>query len=140
MPISDTQSEADRQALRFFGAGDDRLPAAMRGGQFQRVAQRNLTGSRGKPPLQGGQVNVQSQHFARNAAGFFGNEFKESDAGSERGSIFQHNAARFYEMDEPGPGEKPFRVEKQGEVGAAAQRSVSVLNEQRLKEHVRYLL
>ncbi len=56
-----------------------------------------------------------------------------------QGSMFQKNAAAFYDMDAPATGERPFNIPKTipktGGPAAPAQKG-SVLNEMRLKEHV----
>jgi hypothetical protein len=55
-------------------------------------------------------VNTAGQHYKRDQAKFFGTSYVPSDAGSERGSIFQQNAAAFYETAKPKPGERPFKI------------------------------
>ncbi len=58
-----------------------------------------------------------------------------SDKGSEKGSIFQQNAAAFYETVKPKPGERPFKISEKNLKDKNADKGKSVLNEMRLREH-----
>lgn len=84
-------------------------------------------------------VPKNSQHFKRDQAQFYGHSYVPSDKSSDRGSIFQNNAAEFYGMEKPGHGEQPFRITSQDLKNPAQSqpKQVSVLNEMRLKEHER---
>lgn len=79
------------------------------------------------------------QHFKRDQAKFFGEDYVPSDKGSDRGSIFQQNAAEFYGVDKPAHGEQPFRISQNNlqDPRKNEPKNVSVLNEMKLKEHER---
>ncbi len=55
-------------------------------------------------------VNTKGQHFKQDQAKFFGQTYVPSDKSSDRGSVFQNNAAAFYETAKPKAGEKPFKI------------------------------
>lgn len=80
---------------------------------------------------------VSNQHFKRDQAKFYGEEYVPSDKSSDRGSIFQNNAAQFYGMEAPAHGEKPFKITQKdlADPRKDQPKNVSVLNEMRLKEH-----
>lgn len=93
---------------------------------------------------QGGATQVvrtpgSEQHFKRAQAQFYGEEYQYSDAGSDKGSIFQHNAANFYGMDPPAHGERPFKISESNlkNPNQNEPKNTSVLNERRLMEHER---
>lgn len=77
-----------------------------------------------------------SQHFKRDLANFYGEPYKPSDHGSVKGSIFQNNAAEFYGIDKPEPGERPFKIDENNMEDPSKNKPVtSVLNERKLKQH-----
>lgn len=81
-------------------------------------------------------IDQNKQHFKRDAAHFHGQSYKPSEAGSANGSIFQDNAAEFYGLAKPEDGEKPFKINKEDlKDPNNAKKTVSVLNERRLKNH-----
>ena len=55
---------------------------------------------------------------------------------SSQGSIFQKNAATFYGIKPPLPGERPIKIEKPSIDMVKTSKGFSILNEQRLKQHV----
>lgn len=81
------------------------------------------------------EVNKNGQHFKRDQAKFWGQSYKDSDRGSEKGSIFQDNAAEFYGTDKPAQGERPFKISEDNCKQSNDNKGKSVLNEMRLKEH-----
>jgi hypothetical protein len=89
-------------------------------------------------PIHHEQPNPNSQHYKKDMANFHGQTYVPSDKGSDRGSIFQNNAAEFYGAEKPAHGEKPFRISENNlqDPNKQLQNAVgSVLNERRLKEH-----
>ena len=80
-----------------------------------------------------------SQHFKRDQAQFYGQSYAPSDKSSDRGSIFQGNAAQFYGMEPPQHGEKPFKISTKNlsDPSKGQTQQPSVLNEMKLKEHER---
>jgi len=80
-------------------------------------------------------IDDSKQHFKKDAANFYGENYKSSVAGSAKGSIFQDNAAEFYGLPHPEHGEKPFKVNEQDLKDPKAVPKKSVLNERRLKNH-----
>lgn len=93
----------------------------------------------GMKPAEKPQVPGNSQHFKKDQAQFYGQSYVASDKSSDRGSIFQNNAAEFYGMDKPEHGEKPFRISIRDlqDPSKTQQNKGSVLNEMKLKEHER---
>ena len=80
--------------------------------------------------------NENSQHYKRDVAKFYGESYKSSDRESDRGSIFQGNAANFYGLDQPAEGDKPFVIHKNDlEDPNKNKKMKSVLNQRRLKKH-----
>jgi hypothetical protein len=79
------------------------------------------------------------QHFKKDQAAFYGQSYAPSEKTSDRGSIFQNNAAEFYGFEKPAHGEKPFVVSSKNLQDPRTQQNQgkSVLNEMRLKEHER---
>lgn len=100
--------------------------------KFRNVAQGPQPQLRNDPPSNG-------QHYKRAQAAFYGENYVPSDKSSDRGSIFQDNAAEFYGIEKPEHGEKPFKVSsKELEDPRKYQpKQVSVLNDMKLKEHER---
>lgn len=81
-------------------------------------------------------INQQSQHYKKTAAQFYGHSYKASDKGSEKGSVFQANAAAFYETAKPKPGAPKVHLnEANFKDNTKQHQGKSVLNEMRLKEH-----
>lgn len=80
-------------------------------------------------------VNKRSQHFKKSAAQFFEQSYAPSDKGSDRGSIFQNNAAEFYQTTQPKEGERPFKIHEGDLKDQAPNKGKSVLNEMKLKQH-----
>ena len=91
-----------------------------------------VTGQKVKTPIEG-------QHLKRAQAQFYGVDYAYSDQGSERGSIFQHNAANFYGCEPPAPGERPFKISDNDTIDQRKNepKNVSILNERKLQEHER---
>ena len=65
-------------------------------------------------------------------AQFHGEKFEVSS----QGSIFQKNAANFYGIEQPRKGERPFEIRKPTKEEVCKSKGFSVLNEQKLKQHV----
>ena len=80
-------------------------------------------------------VDQKAQHFKRDQAKFFGQTYVPSDKSSEKGSIFQQNAAAFYETAAPKSGERPFKIKQDDCKDKNPVKGKSVLNENRLREH-----
>lgn len=82
------------------------------------------------------QVNTNSGHYKKDAAAFYNTKHCESES---QGSVFQRNAANFYDEDVPAHGERPYKIDKHAMAANAQanqqQQPSSYLNEQRLKEH-----
>ncbi|CDW78556.1 UNKNOWN [Stylonychia lemnae] len=90
---------------------------------------------------QGPQVNVTSGHFKKDAGKFYGmDHVSETES---QGSVFQKNAANFYGMEAPPQGERPFKIQKvipNHQPGENQKQVVSVLNEQKLREHEQQIM
>jgi hypothetical protein len=83
---------------------------------------------------------IQGQHFKKDQAAFYGQSYAPSDKSSDRGSIFQQNAAEFYGLDKPVHGEKIIQISSKQLKDPQKQQNVqkgSVLNEMKLREHER---
>ena len=82
---------------------------------------------------------VNSQHYKRAQAQFYGQSYVPSDKSSDRGSIFQDNAAEFYGLEKPVHGQKPFHISTRNleDPKKNQPKNTSVLNEMKLKEHER---
>jgi hypothetical protein len=93
----------------------------------------------GPKPERKTEVPKNHQHFKKDQAHFYGQSYVPSDKSSDRGSIFQNNAAEFYGMEKPAHGEKPFQISSKNleDPRKQQQNKGSVLNEMRLKEHER---
>ena len=107
------------------------------GGQLtdqERTYLQNLTQAQ---KTQKPEPNTSTQHFKKDQAKFYGQSYVASDTGSERGSIFQNNAAEFYGEEKPTHGERPYRISTNNLQAPknTQQNKGSVLNEMRLKEH-----
>lgn len=71
------------------------------------------------------------QHFKKDAANFYAESYKSS----EKGSIFQDNAAVFYDMPKPPHGEKIINPSDLNPKMLRENNKSSVLNERKLKAH-----
>ena len=60
----------------------------------------------------------------------------ENASQKSSGSNFQKNSVNFYDMAKPGPGERPFAIHKPSMKEVQDSKGFSVLNQNRLKEHV----
>jgi len=79
-------------------------------------------------------VDPDGESYKKNAALFYGAPEKVEI--ESQGSIFQKNAAAFYGTEAPPKGERPFKIQKPTVEEVKASKGFSVLNENRLKEHV----
>lgn len=80
-------------------------------------------------------VDITKQHFKKDTANFYGESYKSNDQGSSKGSIFQDNAAEFYQTEHPKNGEKPFKIHQEDLKDPKLNQKHSVLNERRLRNH-----
>ena len=80
-------------------------------------------------------VNTKSGTYKKDAAAFYGDKWEASSQGTN----FQKNAAAFMGTDQPGSGERPFKIDKNAKP-AEKPKGGSYLNEQRLREHVSTIL
>lgn len=122
------RSEMEYNQNQFYGGGK---PEEIDRSKFQNLGQGHKVEKPG--------VNTNAQHFKRDQAQFYGKSYVPSDKSSDRGSIFQHNAAEFYGEEKPTHGARPYQIPKKNSNAAKApqQKNESVLNERRLKEHER---
>ena len=124
-----SRSELDRNERLFYeGSGEQNHPIpAVKKTQQAFIA----TGEKKEP------VNQNSQHFTKAKHDFYGEKYQPSDKGSEKGSVFQANAAAFYEVEKPKHGERPFKINEENLKDNRPAPGKSVLNEMRLREHER---
>lgn len=74
-----------------------------------------------------------SQKYKKSQATFHGEAYKNSDVGSEKGSVFKRNAQEFYSSEIPI--EHPVTVKEADLKDNRPAPPKSVLNDMRLKEH-----
>lgn len=91
------------------------------------------------PKVDVSKVNTNAQAYKQNKAQFFGEKYSDRESVAS-GSIFQRNAANFYGL-ELTAGEK-FNKQAMAETLKQDQETgqASVLNQQRLREHVRIIV
>lgn len=81
------------------------------------------------------EVNTNTGLYKKDARQFYGADKAETES---QGSCFQKNAAVFMDTNMPGPGERPFKIDRNAK-GEDFKRikGTSLLNEERLREHER---